>query len=434
MQLKTIVARPSLARLSSLAVASALCCAGVAQAQEKSSGSSVTLYGIVDAGVTTTSGIKGGSPKQLASGIMEGSRWGLKGNEDIGGGFRAIFTLESRLELDTGSNSNRPISGSQLPDRFSKASLLGLPAPLQPAVTAVNTLIASEYGVNVGQYGNRLFDRQAYAGLITPVGAVLGGRMYTPAFETSFQYDIMATESALSPGQLLSFPAGLEIRSSNSIAYRIEKDGLKSSVMVSQGNGGEDAGNGSRLMGLNASYTFGGLSAGFGYNTQKNELGKNALATTVLGASAKMNQHMLAAMYVKVKDENPAGLSRIAASLTPSIGASLANLVQTRFTEAFKQDGALMHFGYRFVTGANTITVAYNTYDDKRPNNADVKSYGAAYSYALSKRTDINVVGVKYVNEGLAQVAPGGNGYIGGVTSFAGEDSNALALGVRHRF
>jgi hypothetical protein len=44
----------------------------------------------------------------IASGIMEGSRFGLRGTEDIGGGYKAIFTLENRFELDTGSVSNRP--------------------------------------------------------------------------------------------------------------------------------------------------------------------------------------------------------------------------------------------------------------------------------------------------------------------------------------
>ena len=39
----------------------------------------VTLYGVVDAGVQHVTGIKGGSVTQVASGIMEGSRWGLRG-------------------------------------------------------------------------------------------------------------------------------------------------------------------------------------------------------------------------------------------------------------------------------------------------------------------------------------------------------------------
>jgi predicted porin len=57
-----------------------------------------------------------------------------------------------------------------------------------------------------------------------------------------------------------------------------------------------------------------------------------------------------------------------------------------------------------------------------------------AYSYALSKRTDLNAVVVRFDNKNLAQVAPGGNGYLGGVTASAGTGSTGLAFGIRHRF
>jgi predicted porin len=92
--------------LRHVALASALCCAGLAQAQTESSG---TLYGLADVGITSVSGLKAGTVTQVASGIMEGSRWGIKGTEDLGGGYKAIFTLESRVELDTGADSSAPI-------------------------------------------------------------------------------------------------------------------------------------------------------------------------------------------------------------------------------------------------------------------------------------------------------------------------------------
>ncbi len=116
---------PSCGIARAIAMASALCCATLAHAQ---TGEGVTLYGLADAGITSTSGLKGGTVTQVASGIMEGSRWGIKGNEDLGGGYKAIFTLEARVELDTGANSSTPISGGQLSDRYSNAALLGLPA------------------------------------------------------------------------------------------------------------------------------------------------------------------------------------------------------------------------------------------------------------------------------------------------------------------
>ena len=59
--------------LRHVALASALCCAGLAQAQTQT-GSSVTLYGLADVGITSVSGLKAGTVTQVASGIMEGSR------------------------------------------------------------------------------------------------------------------------------------------------------------------------------------------------------------------------------------------------------------------------------------------------------------------------------------------------------------------------
>jgi predicted porin len=93
-----------------------------------------------------------------------------------------------------------------------------------------------------------------------------------------------------------------------------------------------------------------------------------------------------------------------------------------------------MHIGYKWPMGNNTLYVAYTSYDDKRAPNADVASYGVAYSYALSKRTDINAVLSHFENKNLAQVAPGQAGFFGGFTKSAGTDANNFALGIRHRF
>ncbi|MES2945633.1 MAG: porin, partial [Pseudomonadota bacterium] len=65
--------------------------------------STVTLYGLVDAGYNRVSGLRQGTVNSIASGIMEGSRVGFRGTEDIGGGYKAIFTLENRFEADTGA-------------------------------------------------------------------------------------------------------------------------------------------------------------------------------------------------------------------------------------------------------------------------------------------------------------------------------------------
>jgi predicted porin len=64
--------------------------------------SSVTLYGIVDAGLTFNSNAKGGRQYALTSGNNSGSRWGLKGSEDLGGGLKAIFTAEGGFNTADG--------------------------------------------------------------------------------------------------------------------------------------------------------------------------------------------------------------------------------------------------------------------------------------------------------------------------------------------
>jgi predicted porin len=419
---KTVFALSALALASSAAFA-------------QSTPSSVTLYGIVDAGVVHNTGVT--NKNQLVSGIMEGSRFGLRGNEDIGGGFRAIFTLENRTELNNGTVSNRPPSGSQLPDRFSDASLL-VPAlcPVQPcaiqaAVTQVNSnLAAGGLGVNVR---NGFWDRQAFVGLVTPVGAVLAGRQYTPAYEVSATFDTLGTQSSLSAGQVASFPASTEIRTDNALQYRIVFGGLTASAMYALGGVANNS-KANRLGGAMAIYRAGPFAVGLGYNQRNNDIGQKSLHSAVFGASAELGPGTLSALYVSFKDDNPSGVSTLGASLAPAVGAVAAPILQQAYTNALRQDGKLMHIGYKVPVGPHTLYVAYSTFNDKRSFNADTSSYGAAFTYALSKRTDLNAVLTHFDNKNLAQAAPGQAGFLGGFTKSAGTDSNSLALGIRHRF
>src|ERR1700743_4025267 len=55
--------------------------AGVAHAQ-----SSVTLYGIIDVGINMNTNAGGFHKYDMSSGVMQGSRFGLRGTEDLGGG------------------------------------------------------------------------------------------------------------------------------------------------------------------------------------------------------------------------------------------------------------------------------------------------------------------------------------------------------------
>ncbi|GAB7537785.1 porin [Burkholderia sp. 3C] len=63
---------------------------------------SVTLYGIIDEGINYTSNAGGHSLYNLSSGMLQGSRFGLRGEENLGGGLKAVFTLENGFDVNSG--------------------------------------------------------------------------------------------------------------------------------------------------------------------------------------------------------------------------------------------------------------------------------------------------------------------------------------------
>ena len=102
----------------SLIAVAALAAVGAASAQ-----SSVTLYGVVDTGygVVQTKTEQGGVTTKtrttgLMSGNLSGSRWGLKGQEDLGNGLSAVFNVEAGFNSVNGDFS----SG------FNRRSVVGL--------------------------------------------------------------------------------------------------------------------------------------------------------------------------------------------------------------------------------------------------------------------------------------------------------------------
>jgi predicted porin len=112
-----------------LSWAAALLCVAPAVAYAQSS---VTLYGLLDEGLTYTSNQGGHSAWLLQSGGGSLSRWGLRGAEDLGGGYKAVFTLENGFDVSSGNLSNN----------------------------------------------GRLFGRQAYVGISSPYGTFTAGRQY----------------------------------------------------------------------------------------------------------------------------------------------------------------------------------------------------------------------------------------------------------------
>jgi general bacterial porin, GBP family len=94
--------------------------------------SSVTLYGTVDTGLDYISNQKSGGSGHnnfaLTSGNVSTDRWGLRGNEDLGGGLNAIFDLENGFNIDNGKLSNGG-------DEFGRQAWVGLSSNTWGTVT-----------------------------------------------------------------------------------------------------------------------------------------------------------------------------------------------------------------------------------------------------------------------------------------------------------
>ena len=89
---------------SLLALAILGAASGIASAQ-----TSVTIYGLIDAGYLHDSGGKAaGSVSSINSGLQNGSRIGFKGTEDLGNGLSAVFLLENGYKVDDGSIDSTP--------------------------------------------------------------------------------------------------------------------------------------------------------------------------------------------------------------------------------------------------------------------------------------------------------------------------------------
>jgi len=93
---------------SLLALAILASFAGAASAQ-----SSVTVYGLVDGGITRETGGAAGDITKVATGVQSGNRLGFKGSEDLGSGLKANFQLESGFDLDTGASRQGALFGRQ---------------------------------------------------------------------------------------------------------------------------------------------------------------------------------------------------------------------------------------------------------------------------------------------------------------------------------
>jgi predicted porin len=258
--------------------------AGVASAQ-----TNVTVYGLVDAGITYESGGAAGNVWKMATGVKNGSRLGFKGTEDLGGGLNAHFQLENGFDADTGAL----------------------------------------------RQGGRLFGRQGYVGLGGTFGSVDLGRQYTPFFvalDTVDPFDTGLTGSStnlMNPGT---------VRTDNAIQYSsMNMGGFTANVLYGLG---EKAGNTSlnsttdlslnyangpigvygaydyqkltptnrqKLALLGGTYDFSVVKAYLAYETEKDD-GAMDYRDWMVGVTVPLGNGTVIASYINKKDRSGANL------------------------------------------------------------------------------------------------------------------------------
>jgi predicted porin len=181
--------------------------------------SNVTIYGILDAGVTIVDDAGGSSRKLVDTGVMQGSRFGFRGSEDLGGGLRANFLLEQGILLDTGT---------------------------------------------LGQ-GGLAWGRQAWVGLSSDqFGSVLVGRQYDLMYDALISFHTPTVSAGGYANNVVDNDRLSGQRLNNSVKYRSPKmAGLTFSVM---GAAPEGAANGAGKAGsAGVLYASGPLTLGAGY-------------------------------------------------------------------------------------------------------------------------------------------------------------------------
>ncbi|TPQ42984.1 porin [Cupriavidus pinatubonensis] len=187
--------------------------AGVAQAQ-----SSVTLYGVLDTNVEVATNMKapsGGSGTRYAlnGGGLSSSRWGLRGNEDLGGGLSGIFVLESGFSADDGKS----LQGGRL---FGRQAFVGLQNATFGKVT---------FG---RQYTSMLdalapFSPAALAVLYEPVIALFGAAYRqdnTVKYTGTFGPLMVGAHWSFGIGPTFSSPGGVNISGSGEVPGQIRRD------------------------------------------------------------------------------------------------------------------------------------------------------------------------------------------------------------------
>jgi predicted porin len=348
--------------------------------EQASAQSSITLYGVADVSVRylTNSNAKNDGRLFMTNGAITNSRWGLRGSEDLGGGLKAIFDLESGINLQDGSASD----------------------------------------------SQRLFNRNAYVGLSSQYGTLTLGRQKTPLFDLlGDTYDPLTVgnyfENSWLPGAL-----GAGLYADNAIKYTGTYKGLTMAAMYSFGTNSESTGAGGfsgqvpghlgagSMYGFTLSYVAGPLSVAGG--VQQNSDNSNH-KQTIFNANAvyAFSTAKVYVGYLHSKDD------------TGFVDSALAQQTLVPGVDILKGSGRVDNGPFAGVTWQATpaLTLTGAAYYDHMSNaaigNGQLGS-GNRYTlvalaeYALSKRTEVyGTVDFDKVSGAASVELPGKNNQTG---------------------
>ncbi|GAB7541868.1 porin [Cupriavidus sp. CuC1] len=368
---------------SLLALAALGAFAGAAQAQ-----SSVTLYGVADMNLeyvnhlgvapSAANGLstgRGNSVYRMSSGGLSGSRWGLRGVEDLGGGLKALFVLESGFALDTGSL----------------------------------------------QQGGRLFGRQAYVGIESAqAGRFTFGRQYTTLFDllANFSPSGYATQYEPVVAQL-----GLNFRSDNTAKYTGVFGPVTAIAHWSFGNGvagnGEVPGQFRRDTGYGAGVAY--AAGPFGATVAYDQYNPTLSAT---GDTGTFKKAAVAGSYAF-------GPAKI-------MGGYRWGQAKAQNGAPILRDNYYWIGANYQVTAPLGLTLQYN-YDDVKnfggnTHLANPWQVSFIADYSLSKRTDVYLTAAYAKNAGLnfdTSAISFANGYFLGSNN---DNMLGVGVGIRHKF
>ncbi|MGF7000493.1 porin [Paraburkholderia sp. GAS32] len=354
---------------------------GQAQAQ-----SSVTLYGMLDEFLgyqSTKVGGKNTSLTALGSNGELTSRWGIRGIEDIGGGYRVTVDLESGFDPGTGNLQN--------PYRF--------------------------------------FDRQAWMGISGPYGEVRFGHQNTPMFVWSGNMDVFGSATY---GSGYNNFANFQARLDNDIAYISQKiAGSQLELHYSVGGQpGTLAGNAVYQAAVQSNV--GPVYLALAYLNAANAKNAVRVQEFMAGGNYDYGRGKMYFSFVRANDiisattgnalSNPAGKYNPAAGPVGNVAGNYHNTYSLsadyRFSP-FLTAGA----GYAFITDSSSL-------------NNTAREFSGIINYDLSKTMRLYAVVSRLNNSNTAQFRMAGASITTGsyLTPSAGQSETGAQIGIRHLF